>query len=88
MATSGPPFRRTALGQPGEDAPVGTFAICLDCGAEIAGWRERLLPIRSGSLAVTEDGAVALHVEREGICEACGGGRAEVRVEARHRSGA
>jgi hypothetical protein len=32
------------------DAPVVSFAICLDCGADIDAWRERLLPIRTGSL--------------------------------------
>jgi hypothetical protein len=43
-----------------ETAPIVTFAICLDCAADIDGWRERLLPIQTGTLAVTERGALAL----------------------------
>jgi hypothetical protein len=84
MTASGWPLRRAAPRQTGKDDPVEAFAVCLDCGADIADWRERLLPIRAGSLAVTEDGELALHVECEGICDQCGGGRAEVRVEGRH----
>lgn len=85
MAT-GWPVSRTAPQKTG-DAPVISFAVCLDCGADIDSWRERLLPIQTGTLAVTESGALALHVEREGVCDRCGGGRAEIRVEARPRVG-
>jgi len=84
MTSSGWPLRRAAPRLRGKDAPVEAFAVCLDCGADIAGWRERLLPIRGGSLAVTERGNLALRVEREGVCDECGGSRAEIRVEARY----
>jgi hypothetical protein len=62
---------------------VVSFAVCVDCGVEVNSWRERLLPIKTGILALTERGQLALHVEHEGVCYACGGGRAEIRVEAR-----
>ena len=45
------------------------------------------VPIHAGTLAVTEGGELALHVECEGICEQCSGGGAESRVEAGHRLG-
>ena len=64
-------------------APVVSFAVCVDCGADIDSWQERLLPMKTGTLAVTEHGELALHVEHEGVCDECGGGRAEIRVEAR-----
>jgi hypothetical protein len=86
MTASGTPLRRTAPRQLGADDPVEAFALCLDCGADIANWRERLLPIRAGSFTLTARGELALHVEREGICDECEGGRAEVRVEARRVS--
>jgi hypothetical protein len=71
--------------QLGAGAPVVAFAVCLDCGANIADWRERPVPIRAGTLSVTERGDLALHVEREGVCSECGGGRAEIRVEGRYQ---
>lgn len=77
------PLRRAAPRQPGGDAAVEAFAVCLDCGAEIAEWRERVIPIHAGNLALTERGELALHVEHDGVCGECGGGRAEVRVEVR-----
>lgn len=82
MAASGLHLGRTAPGKTG-DAPVDSFAICLDCGADIDSWRERLLPIKTGTLAITERGELALQVEHDGLCDRCGGGRAEIRVEAR-----
>jgi hypothetical protein len=88
MLASAGPVRWPAPGEPDEDAPVVAFAVCLDCGANIARWRERLLPIDAGTLAVTERGELALHVEREGVCDRCGGRRAEIRVEARRLPGA
>jgi hypothetical protein len=60
-----------------------TFAIYLDCAADIDGWRARLLPIQTNTLVVAERGALALQVEREGACDKCGGGSAEIRFEAR-----
>ena len=83
MAASGSPLRRAAPRELPADDPVEAFAICLDCGADVADWRERLLPIRAGSFTVTARGELALHVEREGICDECGGERAEIRVEGR-----
>jgi hypothetical protein len=83
MTTSGWPLGRTAPGKTG-DGPVVSFAVCLGCGAHIDGWRERLLPIDAGSFALTERGELTLHVEHEGACLKCGGGSAEIRVEARH----
>jgi hypothetical protein len=82
------PLHRAASRQLEADDPVEAAAICLDCGADIADWRERLLPIRAGSLAVTERGDLALHIERKTVCDECGGGRAEVRVQARQLPGA
>jgi hypothetical protein len=82
--TTGWLIDRTAPEKGGE-APVASFALCLDCGADIEAWRERLLPVRGGTLAITERGELALHVEREGVCDGCGGGRAEIRVEGRDR---
>jgi hypothetical protein len=76
------PLDRTAPEKKGK-ALVVSFAVCTDCGAEIDAWQERLLPITAGALAVTERGELALRVEHEGACDACGGGRAEIRVEAR-----
>jgi hypothetical protein len=81
MAT-GWPLGRTAPEKKGA-APVVSFAVCIDCGADIDSWRERLLPIKSGSLVVTERGELAVRVEHNGACDKCGGGRAEIRVEAR-----
>jgi hypothetical protein len=81
MAT-GWPLGRTAPERNG-DAAVVSFAVYTGCGADIEAWRERLLPIETGTLAVTEGGELAVHVEREGVCDECGGGRAEIRVEAR-----
>jgi RNA polymerase-binding transcription factor DksA len=78
----GSPLGRTAPEKKG-DAPVVSFAVCLDCGADIDSWRERLLPIEAGTLAVTDRGELALQVEYHGLCDKCGGGRAEIRVEAR-----
>ncbi len=83
--SSGPPTRRSVPGGAGEDSSAVAFAVCLDCGTDIDAWRERLLPVRSGRLAVTERGELAIDVEREGACTACGGGSAEIRVEARPR---
>jgi hypothetical protein len=84
MLASGGPVRCPAPGEPDEDAPVVAFAVCLDCGANIAGWRERLLPVDAGTLAVTERGDLAIQVVRQGACPECGGGRAQIRIEARH----
>jgi hypothetical protein len=81
MAT-GWPLDRTAPAK-SSSAPVVSFAVCVDCGADVDSWRERLLPIQTGTLAVTERGELALRVECEGVCGECGGGRAEIRVEAR-----
>jgi hypothetical protein len=80
MATRWPVSR--TVSQKTGDAPVVSFAVCLDCGADIDSWRERL-PIQTGTLTVTERGALALRVDREGVCDKCGGGHAEIRVEAR-----
>jgi hypothetical protein len=52
---------------------------CLDCGADIADWRERLLPIDAGTLAVTERGDLAIQVVRQGACLECGGARGDPR---------
>ncbi len=82
-APSSWPHRRSD-GSPG-DFPAVAFAVCLDCGVDIDGWRERLLPVRNGTLAVTERGELALDVEREGACPECGSGSAEIRVEARRQ---
>ncbi len=66
-----------------EKTGILSFAVCVDCGVDIDSWRERLLPIHAGTLAITERGALALHVEHDGVCDGCGGGRAEIRVETR-----
>jgi|HubBroStandDraft_4_1064222.scaffolds.fasta_scaffold1226990_1 hypothetical protein len=85
MTASGSPLPRAAPRQSGGDAAVEAFAVCRDCGADIAEWRERLIPIYAGNLAPTERGELALHVQREEVCSECGGGRAEVRVEGRYQ---
>ena len=82
---SGSPFRRAASDKPDDYSPVVAFAVCLDCGVDIDGWRERLLPLTKGTLAVTERGDLALDVDHEGACDECGGSSAEIRVEARRR---
>ena len=71
------------LGNCQRTTPSKPSPFCLDCGADVADWRERLLPVRAGSLAVTERGELALHVERDGVCDECGGERVEIRVEGR-----
>jgi RNA polymerase-binding transcription factor DksA len=86
MTTPGWPTGGTAPEKTG-NAPVVSFAVCLDCGADIDSWRERLLPVPAGTLAVTERGALALRVDLEGVCDKCGGGHAEIRVEARPQVG-
>jgi hypothetical protein len=82
--SSGWPLRRAASAKGDHDSPVVAFAVCLGCGVDIDGWRERLLPILTGSLVVTDHGELALDVEREDVCLECGGDSAEIRVGARH----
>lgn len=84
---TGWPVPLMAAGKTDGQAPVASFAVCVDCGADIEAWRERLLPVVTGTLAITENGSLAVRVEHEGICDACGGGLAEIRVEAHPQGG-
>jgi hypothetical protein len=56
--------------------------VCCSCGTPVPGWRERLVPIVSGELVVTERGELALRVPFPNLCDRCGGDCAEIRVEA------
>lgn len=87
MTQSGWPLPRPAARKTEEPFSVVSFAVCVDCGADIEAWRERLLPPSAGTFALTEQGALALRVEQEGVCHECGGGLAEIRVEARLAGG-
>jgi hypothetical protein len=62
-------------------AQLQVYAVCAGCLTPIEDWRKRLLPVAHGELFLTERGELALLVDNDDTCGACGGAEAEIRVE-------